>query len=93
MFRLHFDHGVEQSRVIANVLSFDRDTGFESTSFRISDRLGDCLPHCRFAWRQCTKGGDLPQNSSICYATSVGLAYPEGGEGSFSADLLRVSTR
>lgn len=55
MLRLHLDHRIKQSRIVSDVLSSDRDSGFYLTSLRVSDRLGDDFPHCRFVWRQCTE--------------------------------------
>lgn len=61
MPRLHLDHRVKQSRITANVLSCNRDAGFEFTSLRVSSWLDDSCSIFRLVWRQCTQNCMRPE--------------------------------
>ena len=54
MFRPHLDFRVEQSRIIADMLSLDRNLGLEFTSFCIAYWILMAHPMLGFAWSQHT---------------------------------------
>ena len=60
MFWPHLDHRVEQSRIIADMLSSNRDSWLEWTSFRVAYRDSAVSSMLSFAGSQCTKRSVRP---------------------------------
>lgn len=72
MFRPHLDHRVEQSRIIAYMLSLNRDLGFEFTSFCIAYGIWITCSILGFAWSQHAKRSVWPMEImpfGICIKT------------------------